>query len=99
MRTARSTSTSGSLPGWGHTRAIPCGVRSVHRNQYVPRHFERQPIMNITLAGTVALVGAGEYLPAIAPVDTMLLERVAAHHMSWCCQQRQHQMGRVLLNA
>src|ERR1700680_4506127 len=33
--------------------------------------------MNMTGAGTVALVGAGEYLPAIAPVDTMLLECVA----------------------
>jgi cyanophycinase-like exopeptidase len=37
----------------------------------------KEIFMDITGPGTVALVGAGEYLPAIAPVDKMLLERVA----------------------
>jgi cyanophycinase len=32
--------------------------------------------MSVTTMGTLALVGAGEYLPPIAPVDTMLLERI-----------------------
>src|SRR6266702_6643444 len=32
--------------------------------------------MSVTTKGTLALVGAGEYLPPIAPVDTMLLERI-----------------------
>ena len=32
--------------------------------------------MSIPLAGTVALVGSGEYLPAIASLDKQLLERV-----------------------
>jgi cyanophycinase len=32
--------------------------------------------MSIPASATVALVGAGEYLPAIAAVDTLLLERV-----------------------
>lgn len=32
--------------------------------------------MNTSVAGTVALVGAGEFLPTIAPVDKLLLERV-----------------------
>jgi cyanophycinase len=32
--------------------------------------------MSVTTMGTLALIGAGEYLPPIAPVDTMLLERI-----------------------
>src|SRR2546421_7020832 len=32
--------------------------------------------MSISLPGTVALIGAGEYLPPIAKVDKVLLERV-----------------------
>ena len=32
--------------------------------------------MSISLPGTVALIGAGEYLPPIATVDKALLERV-----------------------
>lgn len=38
-------------------------------------HFE-EVIMTTSANGTVALVGAGEYLPDILPVDTKLLERV-----------------------
>jgi cyanophycinase len=34
--------------------------------------------LNISAPGTVALIGAGEYLPPIAAVDKMLLERVGA---------------------
>ena len=33
--------------------------------------------MNILPTGTIALIGAGEYLPAIATVDQQLLERVS----------------------
>lgn len=33
--------------------------------------------MSISAPGTVALIGAGEYLPPIAPVDQVLLERVS----------------------
>src|SRR6266852_2403805 len=33
-------------------------------------------MMNTSATGTVALVGAGEYLPEIRPVDEKLLERV-----------------------
>src|SRR5438552_8563148 len=33
-------------------------------------------MMTTTVNGTVALVGAGEYLPEILPVDKKLLERV-----------------------
>ncbi|TMD47052.1 MAG: hypothetical protein E6I90_05365, partial [Chloroflexi bacterium] len=32
--------------------------------------------MGVPTPGTLALVGAGEFLPPIAPVDAMLLERV-----------------------
>lgn len=32
--------------------------------------------MTISVSGTVALVGAGEYLSTMLPVDKMLLERV-----------------------
>lgn len=38
-------------------------------------HYE-EVIMTTSVNGTVALVGAGEYLPEILPVDKKLLERV-----------------------
>src|SRR5437588_12801405 len=34
--------------------------------------------MNISVPGTVALIGAGEYLPPIVAVDKVLLERVGS---------------------
>src|SRR5712692_5598649 len=87
MRTARSTSTSGSLPGLGHTRAIPCGVRSVHRNQYVGRHFERQVYGSPLLQGVGAvgkelvkyLVEAGAVVTA-ADVDEEKVKQMAAQY-------------------
>lgn len=37
---------------------------------------ERRLVMSTSANGTIALIGAGEYLPPIASVDKMLLERI-----------------------
>src|SRR5437879_12065522 len=42
----------------------------------VQAEYHKELSMSIPASGTVALVGAGEYLPPIAPLDQAFLERV-----------------------
>jgi cyanophycinase len=58
--------------------AMSIFMLSSRRNGYaiVTRTRYEEVIMTTSANGTVALIGAGEYLPAILPVDKMLLERL-----------------------
>ena len=55
--------------------------------------------MTTTVNGTVALVGAGEYLQGMLPVDKKLLERVNGTPKSLSFQPPQHPTVKVSQNA
>lgn len=59
----RKTSVAERLSTWGDAPAA--------------QHLFEEFTMSISTPGTVALIGAGEYLPPIAAVDQVLLERVS----------------------
>ncbi len=54
--------------------------------------------MSTPSTGTVALIGAGEYLPAIAEVDQQLLSEFQAPHTSSFCPQRRYPTVQSLPN-